>query len=73
MMHSANNHYVILYYHRIAYIINNSYYSGVTGVPPDPNGVGELQITEAPPAVFGSDGCMGHCPDQGVRLHASLE
>jgi len=54
---------VILYCHGITYIINNSYYSGVTGVPADPNGVGELQITEAPPAVFGSDGCMGHCPD----------
>ena len=72
-MHSPDNHDVILYCHGIIYIINNSYYSGVTGVPADPNGVGELQITEALPAVFGSDGCMGHCPDQSVGLHASLE
>jgi len=73
MMHSPDNNDVILYCHGITYIINNSYYSGVIDVPADPNGVEELQITEAPPAVFGSDGCMVHCPDQGVRLHASLE
>jgi hypothetical protein len=56
MVHSPDNH-------GITYIFNNSYYSGVIDVPADPNGVGELQITEAAPSVFGSDGCMVHCPD----------
>jgi hypothetical protein len=38
-------------------------YCGVTDVPADTHGVGELQITEALDAVFGSDGRMVHCPD----------
>jgi hypothetical protein len=73
MMHNPDNHDVFLYCHGINYIINNCYYSGVIGIPADPSGVEELHITKAPPAVFGNDCCMGHCPNQGVGQHASLE
>ena len=73
MAHNPDDRNVILYYHGKSYILHNSYCSGVIDVLADPHGVGELQITQALLAVSGNDGCMGHCPYQGVRLHASLE
>jgi hypothetical protein len=46
---------------------------GAADVPTGPHDVGGFQAAEAPPAVCGRDGRVGHGSNQSDRPHASLE